>query len=176
MDGEFLMADRQLRELGQAFQQRIGSLEAKQRALTLRAWPGAVRTEKSLPYFIPQDPAANSVITSIVIPAGRWLITASGSIGTTDVDAAPALYFLQLYAYDALTGEAFVTTDPENNLDAPFSYLTLPANPAGAGQYVTMTMTGDLIAQESTKILMACQGTAGRMWNLLDPRIRCLPV
>jgi hypothetical protein len=165
------MADRNLREQGHAFQQRFGSIESKQRAMALRAWPGAVRSEKSISTFVPSDLAANQVVSTLSIPSGRWLVHAQGTVGTTDIDTDSAQYIIGLYAWDA-EGNQY----PDNTFDLPTAYLYLPANPTGEAQYSTVSIMGDVISDEVLTIGMAIQGTAARFYNFIRPRLRCLPV
>jgi hypothetical protein len=172
MAGQFLMADRQLREQGLAFQQRIAAIESKLRALGLRAWPGAVRSEKSVDTFVPSDLAANQVVCTITVPGGRWLVHAQGTIGTVAVDAASAQYIMTMYAWDPVTGDVL----PDNTFDLPTAYLYLPENPNGNNQYTTFSVMSDVIADDPVILGMAVQGTAGRYYNVIKPRIRCLPV
>jgi hypothetical protein len=166
------MADRLLREQAQAFQQRLSLIESRLRALGLRAWPGAVRSEQSLDSFTPTVYSTESQILSLSVPAGRWIVLASATIATSTVDAAGEAWTLSVAASDPVTGDAL----PVAAFDNPSAYLWLPPNDGSSTMYSSMTLTGDLRCDESALLTLAVADAGGRAFTVVKPRLRMLPV
>lgn len=163
------MSDRVVREQARAMEQRLARSEANLRAMRLKAWPGAVRTEANFDDFTPDDPDVNAIILSFSIPSGRWVILASATYAPT-VPSAEARFTLSVDYVDTATG-ATVTNAAS---DLPPAYLYLPA--ATIIPYSTLNVHGDLVAENAATVQLWSVSPTNTPHTIYLARLRALPV
>ena len=166
------MAERLLREQSKALQQRLAKNDDKTRALGLRAWSGAVRTAvKFEGVFTPEDPAVASTVVSATVPAGRWLVYASATVGPVAAIVGAERIVFTCYAYDAASNAKLDAVAFDNPSSHVFFYdgISPPS-------VVSMTIVNDLKADEAVIVALTVVAVAGSDFTVTDPRLRLLPV
>lgn len=165
------MADRILRERDRALPARLAALETKVRALSLRTWQGAVRTAPYLDSFTPSDPSQSSVMVSLTVPAGRWIILATASVSPTGTLAANQQLVFTLLAYDKETNDVL----PDASFDNPSAFTFFATGTVGP-VYRSVTLVNDLTHVADAFVVFTCVDTGGSGFIVVEPRLRMLPV
>lgn len=176
------MPDRNLREVQLGMSSRLGSIEAKQRAMTTRVWPGAMRTAAA-DSFSPITPTIfNSLIQLLALP-GRWLVMGQFNLAC----AAPAgnvAFEFRLAAFDADTGvekgsgfsgelgplgEVDLST-----YDFPSQYYEAEVS---TPIRFPVTLIGDFASESDSNIAVRiqCRETNNRDWTADNIRLKLIP-
>lgn len=87
------MTDRNVREIERSLVQRLDRLEKRQRAMGLRAWPGAVRTAVDNSVVVPSAFDVWFESINMVVPSGRWIVFAECDL-RPQTNTFPARYYL----------------------------------------------------------------------------------
>src|SRR6186713_2809761 len=96
------MPDRNLREQSHALPGRFGSIEARLRALSVRTWPGAMRTGSENLYNPVDATTFNTLIEVVTLP-GRWLAMGQFDLSCPN-PSGDADFEFRLAAFDVETG------------------------------------------------------------------------
>lgn len=163
------MSERAVREQAKALEQRFARSEANQRAIRLKAYPGAVRTETSFTNFTPTSPSVNGIILSLNIPSGRWVLLATAVYLLAP--SVEAQFTLAVTIVDTASG--MVVTNP--NTDVPETKLYMP-QATGVFQQQTATMIGDLVADNAVTVQLWSRCDTATSHTIFNARLRLLPV
>lgn len=174
------MPDRNLREMSLGMSGRLGSIEAKQRAMQTRVWPGAMRTAAADSHTPVDATAPNTLVELLALP-GRWLV-----MGQFDLScAAPAgsvAFEFRLAAIDAVTGiEKGMSDGGLEQVRADLSTYDFPPYYYEA-QVSTpirfpVTLIGDFAAEGDDNVIvqMLCSEVNGRAWSVTNARLKLIP-
>lgn len=160
------MSERQVREVGRAYDQRASASERRIRELQSRAYRGAVRTASA----DAADPGLYNDLVSVlevVVPSGRWLATGFATFAVTPV--ATVDLYAQIVVSDPLTDDEF--TGPNYDLP-PARYAATLATPL----VMSLRCGGDLIAEDNVKVTLRTMNADGDAYTLTDLRLALNPV
>lgn len=192
------MPDRRLREQILAGPDRLAAIETKQRVMSTRVWPGAMRTGSADVFTPDVDPSKfNSMILVDALP-GRWMVMGQFDLSCPSSVSGPNFEF-KLAAFDSETGveePEFVTSDLSDLIES-LDDTELAGLPRGASAiighydfptyYYSSTSTGAvrfpvtlighfLNETDSNKsIAMQCRETAKLAWSVTNIRLKLIP-
>ncbi len=161
------MSERGIRERAHAFHQRMEALESRTRSLTLRAYPGAVRTARA-------DTASPGIYTEfvsvleVVIPSGRWEGTGLATF-TVITPGSNVDLQLRMIVSDPVTDERIVSSDIDTPIARHSRALT-------ARMDLSMACFCDIIVDDNAKVSLQTYNAIGAAYTLADLRLKMLPV
>jgi hypothetical protein len=164
------MSDRRVREQRYALEQRLAHTESNLRAVRLRAWPGAVRTDATFTAFAPQVFNVLAPLITLNIPSGRWI--ALGSVTIIPTPPVESQYQIFLQVVDAATGIA--PTHPLSDTPSSDIFFGLASSYPTPSQ--TATIIGDVIADAALTITLSSVSNSNNAYSVRDARLRMLPV
>jgi hypothetical protein len=165
------MSDRVVREQRLALEQRLAHTEGKLRAVALRAWPGAVRSDASFTSYVPETPSLLTPLVAFNIPAGRWIALGSVTFIPTP-PYADSQFQIFLSVVDAVTGAS-----PTNPLsDLPPCDVTFAASGAYPTPSQTGTIIGDVVADEAATVTLSSVSNSDTPYTASLARLRMMPV
>ena len=147
----------------------MGAIEAKQRAMTLRVWPGAMRTA-AVPVFTPVDPAAWSSMVQVLALPGRWLVMGQFSfVAQPSASLIAAEY--RFAAFNPDTGAEVLSDD--------FDFQPYTFTWAGTVTSVVMPLTliSDFAneSDDNLNIALQCRELASMPWQGIEIRLKLIP-
>ena len=163
------MPDRNLREVSLGMAGRLGAIESRQRAMTGRVWPGAMRTADADSYIPTTQDQFNTIIQMEVLP-GRWLMMAEFDL-RYPVVASIIRAEMKLAVSDAVTG---VEEPSSVDYDLPTRFLALTIT----GFYRTpMTLIGHMSNETDNNKVVAIKvrDAEGETWTAHDIRLNLIP-
>lgn len=166
-----LVADRVLREQDRALAQRLAALETKVRALSLRTWQGAVRSSPQLESVTPPSPTSYSVMVSVTVPAGRWIVLATAAAGPVGDLVNPEQIVFSVFAYDAETNEIL----SDDQFDNPSGYMYWRGGDVPPS-IQSVSLVNDVTYDADILVVFAAGNIGGAPFVVSEPRLRLLPV
>lgn len=165
------MPDRHLREVQLGVAGRLGSIETKQRAASLRVWPGALRTGDVAQYTPLINPATFNRIIEVETLPGRWMVW--GQFDLFCASAAGLLrYEFKLAAFDTATDIEESSAD----YDFPtYYYWAYEAAPNPFRFPVTLVGHFSNETDDNKKIAILCRDDEAHAWSAQNIRLNLIP-
>jgi hypothetical protein len=148
---------------------RLGAIEAKQRAMSTRVWPGAMRTGAVDTFSPDLDPSELNTMVLVETLPGRWLVMGQFDL-LCEAPAGNLDFHFKLVAIDVATG----VEETSGDYDFPDYYIN--SSEATRFRY-PVTLIGHFSneSDDNKNIGIQCREANGRVWSVASIRLKLIP-